>query len=290
MSMVSLSAWQQAGKYFSHQQHQIFYRDDGQGEALLLIHGFPSASFDWMKTWSALREKYRLIAPDMIGFGFSDKPAGYPYNIHDQADLHVSLMQHLGLTACRVIAHDYGVSVAQELLARQNDGTLPFTIHSIAFLNGGIIPGEHRPRPIQRLLLSPVGFLLTRLLTKKKLRRNFDAIFGPQTKATDNEIDDFWAMNTYNDGQLRMHRLIRYMTDRATHKTRWVGALQKTPIPLCLINGGFDPVSGAHAADRFQELLPQAAVYRMPDIGHYPQVEAPDRVLTHYFTFVDQTS
>lgn len=285
---MQLTDWHRQGQHFAHNYQQVFYRVEGQGEALLLIHGFPSSSHDWHKMWDNLTADHQVIAPDMLGFGFSDKPANYPYSIHDQADLHITLLKKLGITSCRVIAHDYGVSVAQELLARQNQNSLPFEITSIAFLNGGIIPGEHRPRLIQKLLLSPIGFILTRFLTKAKLRSNFDAIFGPQTKATAAEIDDFWAMNTYNDGQLRMHRLIRYMADRTNNKDRWVGALTDAAIPLCMINGGYDPISGSHVAARFQELLPASETIVMKEIGHYPQVEAPEEVLQHYRGFISK--
>jgi len=283
---MSLVSWQKSGQYFAHNGHQIFYRNEGQGKALLLIHGFPSSSHDWHKVWQHLQQDHQLIAPDMIGFGFSDKPAGYTYAIHDQADLHVSLLQKLHITSCRIMAHDYGVSVAQELLARHNQGALPVSISSVTFLNGGLLPGEHRPRLIQRLLLSPIGFVLTRFLTKEKLRQNFAAIFGPKTQATPAEIDDFWSMNTHNQGHLRMHRLIRYMADRVEHKDRWVNALAETKVPLCLINGGYDPISGRHVAARFRELLPHVNTVVMDQIGHYPQIEAPQKVLHHYRAFI----
>lgn len=283
-----LNTWHSSGQYFVYNNHQIFYQNEGQGEALLLIHGFPSSSHDWHKIWEDLASDHQLIAPDMLGFGFSDKPASYSYSIHDQADLHISLLKELEISSCRIIAHDYGVSVAQELLVRQQENTLPFNISSIAFLNGGLLPGEHRPRLIQKLLLSPIGFVLTRFLTKEKLRSNFDAIFGPETKASTEEINDFWAMNTYNDGHLRMHRLIRYMADRTKHKDRWINALLDAQVPLCLINGGFDPISGRHLADRFRALLPGAETIVMDKIGHYPQVEAPEEVMRHYRAFIRQ--
>ena len=76
-----------------------------------------------------------------------------------------------------------------------------------------------------------------------------------------------------------MHKLIRYMPERKIHRGRWVSAMQQTQIPLKLICGAADPISGAHMAARYQELVPHANVSLLDDIGHYPQVEAPGLVL-----------
>ena len=119
------SEWKARGTYKTIQGHQLFLMDEGDAdqETLLLIHGFPTASWDWWPVWSALRERYRVVAMDMLGFGFSDKPQGHRYSIHEQADLVEGLVNELGLSRFHVLAHDYGDTVAQELLARQNEGT-----------------------------------------------------------------------------------------------------------------------------------------------------------------------
>ncbi|MEO6518041.1 MAG: alpha/beta fold hydrolase, partial [Pseudoxanthomonas sp.] len=80
-----LQQWRAAGRYFQHQGHRIFYRDEGQGPVLLCLHGYPTASWDWHRVWPSLVGRYRLIAPDLLGFGFSDKPRDHAYSIADQA-------------------------------------------------------------------------------------------------------------------------------------------------------------------------------------------------------------
>ena len=281
---MQFSSWQSAGSYFPHRGHQIFYRTEGQGEALLLIHGFPTASWDWYRVWLELAKRYHLIAADMIGFGFSDKPRDYHYSINDQADLQEALLQSMGIDRYHILAHDYGDTVAQELLARQLAGEAKAEILSVSFLNGGLFPGNHKPRLIQKLLASPLGFLIKRFVTKDKLRSNFEAIFGPHTQPTAQEIDEFWALNTYNDGVGVVHKLIRYMQERVRFEERWVGALQKTKVPLQLINGGYDPISGRHMAERYLEVVPTPQVVILDEIGHYPQVEAPQQVLDAYLS------
>lgn len=286
---TSLDTWTAAARKMDGPHGRIAWWMEGTGRPLLLIHGFPTASWDWARVWPALRATgRRLIALDMLGFGLSDKPGRHTYDLMEQADLHVLLMQALQLDECDVLAHDYGVSIAQELMARQADSALEFQIGRVCFLNGGLIPGEHRPRPIQRLLEGPLGPLLSRLLTKDRFGRSFSQVFGPDTQPDEDELNAFWTLLSHDEGHRLGHRLIRYMADRRTHKDRWVGVLRTSPIPHCLINGALDPVSGAHLADAYEAMRDDADIVRLDDVGHYPQWEAPDRVASAVIDFLDK--
>jgi len=161
---TSIVDWRRAGAFFEHRGHRIIWREEGASDApvLLLIHGFPTASWDWEALWPGLTQRYRVLTFDMIGFGFSDKPLGYNYSILDQADIGEALLRERGVDRHHVLAHDYGDSVAQELLARSVEpGDRP-TLQSVCFLNGGLFPETHRPVLIQKLLLSRVGPLVAR--------------------------------------------------------------------------------------------------------------------------------
>ena len=77
------------------------------------------------------------------------------------------------------------------------------------------------------------------------------------------------------------------MRDRLEHRERWVSAMQQSTIPLGLINGSVDPVSGKHMVARYQELNCRLDyLAELPEIGHYPQVEAPAEVMVHYQNFL----
>lgn len=271
--------WLAAGSQFLHNDHSIFFRDSGVGRPLLCIHGFPTASWDWHRVWPSLTKNHRLIAADMIGYGSSAKPRNYDYSIFDQADLHEELLESLGVTGVDVLAHDYGDTVLQELLARQLQGKQRFRIRSACLLNGGLFPERHRLRPIQSLLLSPLGPIVARLLNQRRFNRSFSAVFGRNTQPSAVELKDFWSVVQYNDGPLVAPRLIRYIRERKQHRERWVGALEKTDVPLLLICGPEDPVSGRHMAARYEELIPDPQVLMLEDIGHYPQIEAPEAVV-----------
>lgn len=287
---MNFDDWKSSGQFFTYKdQHQIFYQEAGSGETLLLIHGFPTASWDWNKIWDSLMEKYHLVAPDLIGFGFSDKPKKYNYSIMDQADLMESFLEKKKIKRAHILAHDYGDTVLQEILARFIDrkkaGKNGFEIQSVVLLNGGLFPETHQALLIQKLLISPIGGILVHFLNRKKLKKSFDNIFGKETQATEKEMDEFYALMNYKNGKMIFHKLIRYMNDRKKYRERWVAALQNSPVPILLVNGAADPISGKHLTERYRELIPNPAIVLFEKIGHYPQTEAPQEVLKAYADF-----
>lgn len=285
--MITFSDWKNRANYFKYKEHDIAYWTEGEGPDLLLIHGFPTASWDWHKMWGTLADKYQVYACDLIGFGYSDKPRNYNYSLTDQARLNEAFVQHLGIKEAHLLVHDYGVSVAQEMLAAFKErGLEGFQILSCCFLNGGLFPELHRARTIQKLLNSPVGFLLNRFLSKNSLRKSFNEIYG-EKKASEKEIDQFYRLITYNGGKAIVHRLMRYINDRRVNAKRWKNALTEATIPLQFINGPLDPVSGRHLADYCRQLLPDADVTILEGVGHYPQDEAPQEVLTEFLRFME---
>ncbi|VXB36643.1 alpha/beta fold hydrolase [Pseudomonas sp. 8O] len=288
---IALDEWRGQSQVLDFRGHRIRYWTAGDTEAqpLLLIHGFPSASWDWHRLWAPLAERYRVIACDMLGFGYSAKPRGHAYSLLEQADLQQALLAHIGeQRALHVLAHDYGDSVAQELIARHQDGQLQLA--SCVFLNGGLFPETHHPVRVQKLLLGPLGPLIGRLFSRRKLAQSFARIFGPHTQASEAELDALWQLVAYNNGPAVMHRLIRYMPERRQQRQRWVTAMQATALPMRVIDGAFDPISGAHMVARYRELIADADTVLLDGIGHYPQLEAPAAVLEHYLQFRDARS
>ncbi|MCJ8170589.1 alpha/beta fold hydrolase [Atopomonas sediminilitoris] len=283
---IPFADWLATEQHFSFRGQRIAYWTAGSGEPLLLIHGFPTLAWDWHYLWAPLAQRYRLIACDLLGFGRSAKPRGHAYSLLEQADLQEALLDELAVNQpLHVLAHDYGDSVAQELLARHQDGVLAAPLASLVFLNGGLFPETHKPVLVQKLLLSPLGALIGRLFAREKLKQNFQRIFGPDTPPREDELDVFWQMLEHNNGRAGLHRLMRYMPERRVHRERWVRAMQQTAVPLRVIDGAVDPISGAHMVARYRELIPNPDTVLLERIGHYPQVEAPEAVLEHYLAF-----
>ncbi|PYU17298.1 MAG: alpha/beta hydrolase [Acidobacteria bacterium] len=247
---------------------------------LTLLHGFPSSSWDYAKVLLGLEAEFRVVAFDFLGFGNSDKPRSSRYMIHQQADLTEAVWRHFSVRRTAIVAHDYGVSVAQELLARREQGAEAVEVSGITFLNGGLYADLHRPLAVQRLLRKPlVGPLISALANEWMFRRNFRKVFSHRHLPSPAEIGQHWRVITRRGGHRLAHRLIHYMADREQFCRRWEGAIESTRVPLQFVWGMADPVSGAHVADRIRARLPRARLVELTDVGHYPQLEAPERVL-----------
>lgn len=292
---ISLNEWREGGEHFNYRGHEIFFRrggawDDPRKPVLLLIHGFPTASYDWIHQWHRLSAGYRLATLDLIGFGFSDKPADYDYSIVDQADLIETFLDRLGIARFHILAHDYGDTVAQELLARciaRTGADSPCAqILSVCFLNGGLFPEQHRATVTQRLLNSFAGPLVSGLMTRKRFEKGFSEVFGPETKPAREDLDAFWALVDAKGGMKPIgHKLIGYIGERRENRERWVGALQANAVPMRVIDGALDPVSGAHMVEHYRKLVPEPDTVLIEQVGHYPQWEAPAEVLDAFEKF-----
>lgn len=280
-----LGAWLQRGEFFGVRGQRLFVIREGRGPVLMLLHGYPTSSWDWHRIWTPLTAHFTLVAPDLLGMGFSAKPAHHSYSLNAQADLVDALAQRLGIHHMHVLAHDLGVTVAQELLARrQADGSLP-RIDSLVLLNGGVCPEAYEPRPIQRLLISPLGRWLGPRIPQRSFERAITSLFAPGSPPAQDLLDNFWALISHGHGRRVTHQVGKLWHERQALRDRLVAPLVEGAVPVRLINGALDPNSGAHMARRYREVVPDADIVSLPEVGHWPQLEAPDAVVRAMLAF-----
>ena len=130
----------------------------------------------------------------------------------------------------------------------------------------------------QRILKSPLGPAFARISRKSVFQQQMRGIFAPENPPSNEELDGMWSLLTRADGQLRLPSLIRYIEERTRFRRRWVGALERLDVPMLVAWGELDPVAKVAIAERLARETPGADLTTWPDLGHYPQVEAPDRV------------
>jgi pimeloyl-ACP methyl ester carboxylesterase len=248
------------------------HRRDGAGPRLLLLHGFPSSSYDW-KRLLELRPDRAALAFDCLGFGLSEKPAGVEYTLGWQADAAEALV---GGEEVFVVGHDMGTSVATELLARDLRGELSFPIAGVLLFNGSILLDRASPTVGQRILRSRVGPFFARLNSERAFTAQFGRIFSDAHPLDRNEAADQWALLAHNDGHRRLPDTINYMNERERYTDRWHGAVRDWPGRLSLAWGLQDPVATTNVLAGLRELRPGVGVTELPDAGHYPQIEEPE--------------
>ena len=291
-SVLSLQQWRERGQYFTHHGHRHFYISEGQGPAVILLHGFITSSWDWSLVWPLLTQRFRLIALDYLGFGFSDKPKDADdeeYMTVGRADSVLALARHLGVAEAHLVASGFSVSVVQELLQRQQSSPehIQLNMNSVCLTNGGLLPVVNRPKFGQRLLLSRLGTFVGRFIRPAIMHRNLQSVCGDK-QFSGQRLNEYWSQLKHNNGQLVLHRTIRYLKERATVGEQWTEALCAAQMPVRLIWGGHpnDTVSGRSTLEEYGRLVPAADTVLLPDVGHYPHIEAPQQFAQHLIEFV----
>ncbi len=274
---MTFEQWKKKGTFQKVLNHQHFVIDEGKStNVLCILHGYPSASYDYYKVLPLLSGNYRVIIHDHLGFGCSDKPLDYSYSLFEQAEVALKLWEKLGVRKAIILAHDYGTSVATEIIARKNSGFTAFEIESLTLCNGSVLIELSKLRPIQKLLLNKIiGPTIAKLASRNLFVRNMKKLWFDQSKIDIAEFEVLWKMVNLQNGKKVIHQVSQYLKERKRFRSRWVGALQKTEIPVNIFWATEDIVAVKAIASKLHELIPKSKLFWLEKTGHYPMLENP---------------
>lgn len=232
----------------------------------------------------------RVIYIDFLGFGFSDKPRHHSYSLLEQADIVEHVLQHLAVEKYHLIAHDYGGSVALELLARRHSDSshYGFDIRSLAIINGALFSRLFNLTwPMFLLRLPIIGTACSRIANRIWFAQEFDRIFG-RHKLDDSTLSQLWYLARYKDAYRVWPSILMYVHERQELEERWLGALRSSTVPLCLLYGPASPiVPYRQTADLLRQFAPSIRTEKLADsVGHYPQLEDPANLMEKYLEFL----
>ena len=205
--------WKNKGKLFTVYDKNIFVIDQGKSnETLVILHGYPTSSYDYYKVLPELSKHFRVIIHDHLGFGFSDKPIEYSYSLIEQADVALQLWKQLGLTKVTLLAHDYGTSIATEILARHNKQQIDLQVNNLIISNGSMHIELSKLRIIQKLLRNKVtGKWVAKLTNYPIYKKNIRNVYFDKSKITNNELQEMWFQLEHNNGRKVIHFLSNYI-------------------------------------------------------------------------------
>ncbi len=279
--------WHRGGRYFTwtsttldndRREVDVFYRTfgDPSNPAVLLVHGYPTSSFDFRDLIGLLEDDYYLCTLDFPGFGFSDKPQdGYSYMLRDDARLLDHFVREIvGLESFHMLTHDRGVSVGLAFLgdylespSRDYEITYHFLSNSGSFLPlANLFPG-------QLDVLDPVRG--PRMIEAQRQR--------PRVTEGDPVSVAYADMQAFNDGiGARLH-VGKYLLERAANEYRWLANLKESPVPTALFWGLLDTVNPPRIAqyiwsNYLNDREVESSFWLLPTAGHYPQRDEPGAV------------
>jgi len=285
--------WMDSGRRIAVDAHKVFVYENGEGPNVLMIHGFPTSCYDWREIIDILKEGFRCIAFDFLGFGLSDKPEAFSYSLFQQTDMIEGLAEHLNIEEAHVISHDMGTSAHTELLARQQEGRLRFKILSSTFLNGSMIKDMATLTDFQRMLEDP-----QQLEKAIQFCTNMSQLYLPSLKKLmkkPNAISNTDAVVmkeilSYQQGNLRIPNVYAYVRERYLHKERWLGTLRSAQTPVQFVWATGDPVANRDMGKALAAMVPQARYTEVEGIGHFIPIEAPETVAAAFRSFVEQAA
>ena len=286
-------AWRDRGAYFSWQPPgttaapvDVFHVEAGDPEApvLLLVHGFPTSSIDWVDVAAGLEGRFRVCALDFPGYGFSDKPRGWGYSLARDAQLLEHYLDHVvGADTAVVVAHDRGASVALLFALQRAERRSATPLEHLVLSNGNIYLPLSNLTDFQRLVLDAgTADRVLAATTSELLADGLGAsTFTPPRRSPDPEIDALAATFAHDDGVKVLHETIQYLVERSQNEEAWLERLATSGLPTTVVWGLDDTVSpprvAAHVWNRFLMTKPgRNSLYFLPGANHYVQVDRPD--------------
>ncbi|OSC32248.1 alpha/beta hydrolase [Mycobacterium vulneris] len=256
---------------------RIAYRDEGDGEVLLLIHGMAGSSETWRSVIPPLSKKFRVIAPDLLGHGESAKPRT-DYSLGAFAVWLRDFLDELGVSRATVVGHSLGGGVAMQFVYQHPD----YAQRLILISSGGLGPDVGW---VLRLLSAPGAEFVLPIIAPppvlsagNKLRSWMKAAGVRSPRGA-----ELWsAYSSLSDGQTRQS-FLRTLRSVVDYRGQAVSALNRLrlreDLPVMAIWGerdGIIPVDHAYAA---HDARADTRLEVLPDVGHFAQVEAPEWVV-----------
>ncbi|MGH9080987.1 MAG: alpha/beta fold hydrolase [Acidimicrobiales bacterium] len=276
-------AWRGRGRVHVLGGRDIFVVDIPAGRPavhppLLILHGFPTSSFDFHRVVDRMAETRRVVLFDMLGYGLSAKP-DLAYHMGLQADVAMALVDALGWDRLGLLTHDVGDTVGGELLARQLEGRFDVDIADRTLTNGSIYMDLAHLSAGQLFLLDLPDERLAGdgAPEQATVVSGIRATLSPATRPDEEEAVAQWQMMAHDDGHRLLPRLIRYVEERRRGESRFTGAIERHPSPLTVVWGRDDPIADVAMTDRLRQARPDSGFVVLDGVGHYPMVEAPDR-------------
>lgn len=268
--------------------HEVAYRTAGEGETILLIHGMAGSSDTWRHVMPRLAEHYRVIAPDLPGHGRSDKPGAGDYSLGAYANGLRDLLTALDVERATIVGQSLGGGVAMQLAYQH-----PENCERLVLVSSGGLGRE--VSLILRLLAAPGAELVLKVAAPSFVRDGGDAVrrwLGSQGIRA-NRLDEMWrAYASLGDAETReaFLRTLRAVVDVggqsvSAHDRLYLADAMATLV----IWGDADPIIPVSHAEAAHKTMPGSRVEILPGVGHFPQVEAPERVTELLLDFMGNT-
>ena len=267
--------------------YNLSFLDQGKGKIIVMLHGNPTWSFYFRNLVNLLQSDYRVIVPDHMGCGFSDKPQNYPYTLKTHIDNLEKLLARLGIEKFSLVLHDWGGAIGMGLAVRY-----PERVESIVVLNTAAFLSRKIPLRISICRIPLLGDLIVRGFNgfaRGALSMAVTSKMAPAVASGFLEPYDSWA------NRVALLRFVQDIPMKPGHPSwqslmeieKGLPRFQKTP--MLILWGGRDFCFNRHFFEEWLQRFPSAESHFFPDAGHYVLEDAFDQLAPLTVKFFNRT-
>jgi pimeloyl-ACP methyl ester carboxylesterase len=278
-------------RYASVGGYQLFYREAGPSDAptVVLLHGYPSSSFMFRDLIPNLAERYRVIAPDHLGFGLSDAPSAdqFNYSFVSLSSLTADLLVQLGVRRYGIYVHDYGAPIGWRLAVAN-----PSAITSIVTQSGnGYQEGfdEAFWKPVwafSREQTQENEAVIRGALSFESIKWQYLAGVPDQSVvAPETWSHDFGLVSRPGNDRIQLALNLDYVNNISFYP-KLHEYLRASEVPVLAVWGEGDPIFRPAGAQAFAKDAPGAEVHLLPG-GHFLLESALQDVSSLMMRFLD---
>jgi len=274
---IDRAAYPFESKWMPLRAGRMHYVDEGSGDVVLLVHGTPTWSFEWRHVIRALSPSYRVVAPDHIGFGLSERPRGAPYTPEWHAANFAEFVDRLGVKRLTLVVHDFGGPIALPVALHQ-----PSVVERLVIINSWMwsFAGDRDMERKARIAGSPMGRFLYRW-GNLSLRVIAPSAYGDKMKLTPaihrQYLDRFLDRDSRDEVLWSLARSLLGSSD--FYDSLWRDRANLADRPVLIVWGMKDSAFKPTQLARWRSALPHARVVEIPTAGHWPHEEQPDQVV-----------
>jgi len=255
---------------------RMHYVDEGQGQAVVMVHGTPTWSFLYRKLIKGLSSDYRVVAPDHLGFGLSDKPRDWSYLPRDHAANLAELITHLDLKDITLVVHDFGGPIGLSYAIEHPENVRRLVIFNTFLWS---LRGDGQFETPAKMFNNPLGRFAYKNLNFSA-RVMVSAAWGDKRKLTGNIHRHYiQALPTPADRQGTWIFLQQLIGSSEWYQTLWQRRAAIQDKPALILWGMKDIAFKQKELDRFKALFPAARVECFPEAGHFLQDEAGEQIV-----------
>jgi pimeloyl-ACP methyl ester carboxylesterase len=253
---------------------RTFVLDEGMGDPVVFLHGIPTQAYLWRDVAHIVVRQRRVIAPDLLGFGFADKPSGADLSPAAQARFVTGILEQLEIDRFALVAHDYGALVAAELLLNADAQR----ISRLVLLNTSFWREDwsgSNLSPLALLKLQGVGELALRVARPFMLTQAFRLYVEDDERLSPDTMAVYWHPFQHGfDRTLLALARERHMTE--DDFCRWRDAIDAYPNPALVVWGERDPTFGPAIGRRLAGIFTQGHYEGFQHSNHFVPEDRPE--------------